>query len=220
MPEASLAQAEEEELVALSALQHWLYCPRQCALIHLERQWSDNRFTAEGNAMHERAHDGPNELREGSRIGRGQPVRSSRLGLVGQCDVVEFGADGSVTPIEYKRGKPKAHRADEVQLCAQAICLEEMLRLGEGGIGEGFLYYGKRRRRTAVAFDAELRRLVAETAAGVRRCLQGKETPKAEYQARRCDACSLIETCQPRLLDKSARKWFDQELEKRIGASG
>ncbi len=163
--------------------------------------------------MHERAHDGSDELRKGVRIARGQHVRSLRLGLVGQCDVVEFLPDGQVVPVEYKRGKPKGHRADEVQLCAQAICLEEMLELGVGGIAKGQLFYGKNRRRTDVAFDEELRVLVADTAARVRECLEGKMTPKAEYKARRCDACSLIDLCQPRLIQRSARDWFRDNLE-------
>jgi CRISPR-associated exonuclease Cas4 len=114
------------DLLPISALQHLLYCDRQCALIHLEQVWAENRFTAEGKVMHEKAHDGPDELKAGLRIVRGLAVKSEALGLSGQCDVVEFAADGAVLPIEYKRGKPKAHRADEVQLCAQTLCLEEM----------------------------------------------------------------------------------------------
>lgn len=166
--------------------------------------------------MHERAHDGPNELRKGVRIARGQHVRSLRLGLVGQCDVVEFFPDGRVVPVEYKRGKPKAHRADEVQLCAQAICLEEMLELGSGGILAGQLFYGKNRRRADVLFNAELRALVADTALYVRECLAGKVTPKAEYEMRRCDACSLIELCQPKLINRSASGWFREKLKSQI----
>ncbi|EDY80869.1 CRISPR-associated protein Cas4 [Verrucomicrobiia bacterium DG1235] len=212
----SKERSDEDSLVAISALQHWLYCPRQCALIHLERAWSENRFTSEGKVMHERAHDGPDELRKGVRIARGQHVRSLSLGLVGQCDVVEFFPDGTIVPVEYKRGKPKAHRADEVQLCAQAICLEEMLRLGEGGIPNGQLFYGKNRRRTDVAFGEELRALVADTSARVRECLEGKVTPKAEYATRRCDACSLIELCQPKLIQRSASSWFRDNLESQI----
>jgi CRISPR-associated exonuclease Cas4 len=123
------------ELLPISALQHLLYCERQCALIHVEQVWAENQFTAEGQVMHEKAHEGPDEMKAGVRIARGLAVKSEALGLSGQCDVVEFhlvgtrcaARDFSVLPIEYKRGKPKAHRADEVQLCAQAMCLEEML---------------------------------------------------------------------------------------------
>lgn len=197
----------EDQLVAISALQHWLYCPRQCALIHVEQAWAENRFTAEGKVMHARAHDGPDERRPGVRITRGMPVRSLSLGLSGQCDVVEFHTDGRVLPVEYKRGKPKAHRADEVQLCAQGMCLEEMLG---AEVAAGCLYYGERRRRTEVAFDRELREFVKSTAAAVHRCFSAGETPLADYEPRRCDACSLIDVCQPRSMRfrKGAAAWF------------
>jgi CRISPR-associated exonuclease Cas4 len=206
---------DEDHLLAISALQHWLYCPRQCALIHVERAWEENRFTAEGRVMHQRAHDGPNESRPGIRITRGMPVRSLRIGLTGQCDIVEFHADGRVLPVEYKRGKPKSHRADEVQLCAQALCLEEMLGTA---IPCGCLYYGERRRRTEVTFDDELRDLVSTTAAAVHDCLTGGTTPTAEYEPGRCDACSLIDLCQPRSLrfKRGAAVWFQQRLRAAI----
>ncbi|MCH6257835.1 CRISPR-associated protein Cas4 [Puniceicoccaceae bacterium K14] len=203
----------DDLLIAISALQHWLFCPRQCALIHVERAWSENRFTAEGNAMHERAHDGPNELRDGVRIARGQHVRSLRLGLVGQCDVVEFYPDGRVNPVEYKRGRPKAHRADEVQLCAQAICLEDML--GKE-IRDGQLYYGKNRRRHDVVFDTELRKLVEGTARAIEKCLLSAETPKADYVSKKCDTCSLIDHCQPKIINQSVSHWFMANLKSQI----
>jgi len=198
----------EDNLIAISALQHWLYCPRQCALIHVEQAWAENRFTAEGKVMHARAHDGPDESRPGIRITRGMPVRSLRLGISGQCDIVEFHADGRVLPVEYKRGRPKAHRADEVQLCAQALCLEEMLGIE---VTRGALYYGERHRRTEVEFDAELRQLVESTAAAVHDCFNAGTTPLAEYDPRRCDACSLIDQCQPKALrfKKGAAAWFN-----------
>jgi CRISPR-associated exonuclease Cas4 len=117
----------EDQLLPLSALQHLLFCKRQCALIHVEQVWAENVFTAEGNVLHERAHNGPDATQPGVRIVRGLPVRSLALGLSGECDVVEFHGSSAVLPVEYKRGKPKGHAADEVQLCAQALCLEEML---------------------------------------------------------------------------------------------
>jgi CRISPR-associated exonuclease Cas4 len=205
---------DEDQLIALSALQHWLYCPRQCALIHVEQAWAENKVTAEGKVMHARAHDGPDESRPGVRITRGMPVRSLRLGISGQCDVVEFHADGRVLPVEYKRGKPKAHRADEVQLCAQGLCLEEMLGIE---VPRGALYYGERHRRTEVEFDVELRELVASTAAAVHACLMAGHTPLAEYEPRRCDACSLIDECQPLSLrfKKGAAAWFLASLKSR-----
>lgn len=203
---------DEDQLVAISALQHWLYCSRQCALIHVEQAWAENRFTAEGRVMHARAHDGPDESRPGVRITRGMPVRSLRLGISGQCDIVEFHTDGRVIPVEYKRGKPKDHRADEVQLCAQALCLEEMLGIE---ISVGCLYYGERRRRTEVSFYPELRELVAYTAAAVHNCFISGSTPRADYESRRCDACSLIDFCQPQALrfKKGAASWFAARLE-------
>ena len=159
-------------MLLISALQHYLFCPRQCALIHLEQAWAENRFTAEGQVLHQRAHEGADETRPGVRITRGLPVASEALDLSGVCDVVEFHGDFSgrsrgrqapviaaVVPVEYKRGKPKAHRADEVQLCAQALCLEEMTGLP---VPFGHLFYGERRRRTEVAFDAELRGITQE----------------------------------------------------------
>lgn len=203
----------EDQLIPISALQHWLYCPRQCALIHLEQAWSENQFTAEGRRLHERAHNGTDESRPGIRITRGMAVRSLNHDLTGQCDVVEFHSDESILPVEYKRGRPKAHRADEVQLCAQAICLEEML---EVEIHTGCLYYGKNRRRKEISLDAELRHLVTETATEIRSCITCKRTPSAEYDSRRCDACSLIEHCQPKSLrlKRGAAAWFQNQLKQ------
>jgi CRISPR-associated exonuclease Cas4 len=201
----------DDQLLPLSALQHYLFCPRQTALIHLEQAWADNRFTAEGNALHNKAHDGHDESRPGVRITRSLPVVSRRLGLAGQCDIVEFHADGTVVPVEYKRGKPKAHAADEAQLCAQAMCLEEMLGVS---ITEGFLFYGQRKRRTTVAFDAALRQLVETTAGALHELIASRVTPLAEYEPRRCDACSLIELCQPQALrlKRGAAAWFANAL--------
>ncbi len=206
---------EEDQLIAISALQHWLYCPRQCALIHLEQAWAENKFTAEGRVMHTNAHEGPDETRGRVRITRGTPVVSMELGLTGQCDVVEFHEDGRVLAVEYKRGKPKAHRADEVQLCAQAMCLEEMLGVS---IASGALFYGENRRRTDVEFDPGLRDLVRKTAEEARGCFLSGVTPLAEYEARRCDACSLIDECQPAALrfKKGAAAWFAANLKTQL----
>ena len=230
------------DLLPISALQHLLYCERQCALIHLEQVWTENRFTAEGNVMHEKAHDGPDELKAGVRIVRGLAVKSEALGLSGQCDVVEFHeqphsqggplspvSGGSILPIEYKRGKPKGHRADEVQLCAQALCLEEMLRnraipgpcVGQAGqecpeyrIPEGRLFYGQTRRRLDVVFDAELRALTAGTARRLHELIESRETPAAVYEERKCEACSLIELCMPQAMrfQKGAGAWFERQM--------
>jgi len=197
----------DDELLPVSALQHYLFCPRQTALIHLEQMWADNRFTAEGNAIHAKAHDGHDESRPGVRITRTIPVVSRQLGLAGQCDIVEFHADGDIVPVEYKRGKPKTHEADRVQLCAQAMCLEEML---DTELRRGFLFYGQRKRRTEVEFDLELRALTRDTARRLREMIHAQTTPLADYEPRKCDACSLIDACQPKALrlKRGAAAWF------------
>ncbi len=199
------------EALALSALQHLLFCERQCALIHVEQVWAENRFTALGREMHKNAHDGPDESRPGVRITRGLRVACERLGLSGQCDVVEFHSNGRVLPIEYKRGKPKSHRADEVQLCAQGLCLESMLGVP---IPEGRLYYGQTRRRFDVPFDEVLRALTLQTVARLRDLLESGTTPAAKYQAERCDCCSLIELCMPKAgrFHSSTQAWFTRRL--------
>lgn len=200
----------EADLLPLSALQHLMFCERQCALIHIEQVWTENRFTAEGRVMHERAHDGGSESRGGVRTARGLRIRSLRLGLIGQADVVEFPKGGPPYPVEYKRGKPKANRCDEVQLCAQAICLEEMLEVDIPG---GALFYGQPKRRTDVLFDEELRKLTENTAARLHELLACGATPPAVY-SKKCDSCSLYEVCRPKTAGagKSARRYLGQML--------
>lgn len=207
-----MSATHEAEPIAISALQHYLYCPRQCALIHLEQAWAENVFTAEGRLLHERAHEGPAEARPGVRITRGMPVASQALGVSGQCDVVELRRDGTIVPIEYKRGKPKAHRADEVQLCAQALCLEEMLG---ATISRGFLFYGQRKRRTEIVFDEELRQLTRRIVAEARAMIARGETPPAIYERRKCSACSLQDICLPKShrLRRGVEAWFESCVE-------
>ena len=171
-----------------------LYCSRQCALIHIEQQWAENTYTAEGRVLHQRVDGGGGEQREGIRTERGVPLRSLRLGLFGVADVVEVRAAGQPYPIEYKRGRPKAHRADEAQLCAQAMCLEEMLGTS---VPEGALFYGAQRRRKTVHFDGELRRLTEALAGSTHQMLASGVTPTADYERKKCGACSLREMCQP-----------------------
>lgn len=204
----------DDDLIPLSALQHYLYCPRQCALIHVERLWAENRQTAEGRVLHDRADQPGVEQRHGVRTVTAMPIAAPALGIVGVADVVEFHADTageSPYPVEYKRGRPKAHRADEVQLCAQALCLEAMFGCR---VQDGALYYGKTRRRRAVAFDAELRDLTRATIAATRALLTAGHTPTAVYEARRCDTCSLIDLCQPRLLARAGhiQRWLERQL--------
>lgn len=204
----------DDDDIPISALQHFLYCPRQCALIHVERQWSENRFTAEGRILHERTDQVGEESRPGVRIVRALPLASSRLGLRGLADVVEFHEASSGTtpfPIEYKRGRPKPHRADEVQICAQALCLEEMFNTS---VPTGALYYGRTRHRFHVDINEELRALTVETVSRARAMIESGHTPPAEYEARLCQACSLIQLCMPKRMNgrTSARAWIAKTL--------
>lgn len=195
---------DENELLPISAMQHLLFCERQCALIHTEQVWEENRLTAEGRVMHERVHEVGAEQRGSVRVARGLRIRSLRLGLIGQADVVEFHRqpDGPPVPmpIEYKRGKPKANRCDEVQLCAQALCLEEMLQVE---IPRGALFYGRSRRRTEVEFDTELRQLTEQAAARLHELIRSRLTPPAVYE-KKCDTCSLFALCLPKTSRRAA----------------
>jgi len=193
----------EDDLIQLSALQHFIYCTRQCALIHIEQMWSENVFTAEGRIMHEKVDTDRYESRGNVRIEYGVPMRSLRLGLIGKADVVEFHrADNGKWlpfPVEYKRGKPKADNCDRVQLCAQAICLEEMLNLE---IREGALFYGQTRRREDVVFDQGLRMETEDIARKVHELIASGITPKPEY-SKKCEQCSLLNLCMPKTCGKA-----------------
>lgn len=207
---------DDDDLIPLSALQHYLYCPRQCGLIHIERQWAENRFTAEGRLLHEKADGGAGDKRGKVRTLRALPLRSVKYGLTGAADVVELRGTKTAPlpyPVEYKRGKPKAHRADEVQLCAQALCLEEMFGVS---IPEGALFYGEPRRRTVTALDDDLRALTVQTIDAVRAMLTAGVTPPAVYAKRTCDACSLIEVCRPRRLSRPPKvaAWLASQLDE------
>lgn len=205
---------DDAELIPISALQHYLYCPRQCALIHLEQQWAENRQTAEGRLLHQRADLPRAERRHGVRTVGAMPLLALELGITGKADMVEFHPDTNGErpfPVEYKRGRPKTHRADEVQLCAQALCLEAML--GQR-VSTGALFYGQTRRRKDITFDAPLRALTLETIAHTRAMFAANNTPSARYAAKRCDACSLIDVCQPRLLNgASVSTWLRRHLQ-------
>ena len=192
----------------LSALQHWLFCPRQCALIHVERLWEENRLTAEGRVLHERADQGHPESRDGARVLRSVAVASEGHHLHGIADVVEM-RRGVPLPVEYKRGRPKAHRADEVQLCAQALCLEEMTGRA---VPEGALFYGKNRRRKAVAMDDDLRALTLSVATEARAALDTGALPPPVYDPRRCEACSMQELCRPEAPRAPGPDWMSVRL--------
>jgi CRISPR-associated exonuclease Cas4 len=204
----------EADCLPLSALQHLAFCARQCALIHIEGLWAENSFTVEGRHLHEKVDSQGSDSRGSVRIARGLPLRCLRLGLVGKADVVEFhriesssasaveaqgikldGAAGFWVPfpVEYKRGRPKKDRRDEVQLCGQALCLEEMLG---ASIPEGALFYGQTRHREPVRFDADLRRETEETAARLHLLIASRITPRAVREPK-CDNCSLLDLCLP-----------------------
>jgi len=192
----------ESDLLPISALQHLLFCPRQCALIHVEGQWAENRLTVEGRHLHEKAHDGPDEARAGVRVARGLRLRCLRLGLLGVADVVEFHPRSppeaaQPVPVEYKRGRPKRGDYDRVQLCAQALCLEEML---SADVPAGAIFYARTRRRERVELTPELRAQTEDTARGLREllaaCEAGEPLPAVAPQPK-CRNCSLREICLP-----------------------
>ena len=191
----------EDDLLPLSALQHLLYCERQCALIHVEQAWSENRFTAEGRLAHDHVHSAGHETRGDVRIARDLSLRSLRLGLIGKADVVEFHG-ATPYPVEHKRGHSKTNRCDEVQVCAQALCLEEML--GKP-VPEGALFYGEARRRTPVVFDPALRTETEDAAARLHRLLETGLTPPAVYDKAKCERCSLLDQCKPKAAGDVAR---------------
>ncbi len=188
----------EDDFLQLSALQHFIFCTRQCALIHIEQVWDENLFTAEGRIMHENVHEEQFESSAGVRIERGIPLRSIKLGLNGKADVVEFRKDDEGKwqpfPVEYKRGKPKPNDCDKVQLCAQALCLEEMLCIS---IPAGAIFYGKTRHRLDVVFDEALKKETEAIAQSLHEFIKAGITPKPEY-TKKCETCSLISVCMPK----------------------
>lgn len=213
-----------EDLLALSGIQHFTFCRRQWALIHIERQWQENALTAEGRLMHQRS-DNPfdTELRSGVVTARALPVASYRLGLYGVCDVVEFlpSADGVQLhrragtflprPVEYKRGKEKQDDCDRAQLCAQALCLEEMFPVS---IRAGFLFYGEPRRRVEVEFTEELRGQVERMAAEMHAYFARGYTPRVKT-SKACRSCSLADLCLPRLQHRlPASRYIQQRIDE------
>jgi len=225
----------EDDLLPVSALSHLIYCERRAALIHIEQVWDDNRFTVEGTLFHERVDEQGPETRGDLHIARGVRLRSLRLGLVGRADVVEFHriavrappepADEATGvalpdreglwrpfPVEYKRGRPKPDRSDEVQLCAQALCLEEMLGVG---VPEGALFYGKTRRRLVVSLDDTLRAETETAAARLRTLFDSRQTPKPE-RSKKCQRCSLARLCLPKAArGRSAAQYLRDALAER-----
>ena len=210
----------ERDPIPLSALQHAVYCLRQAALIHLEGLWSENRFTAEGQVLHLSSNLPSNRRRRDVRRVTHLPLFSRTLNLSGYADAVDFlrQPDGTERPfpVEYKRGKPKPHHADEVQLCAQALCLEEMT--GQP-VPEGALFYGETRRQVQVACDAALRQVTCETITVLQALLDSQTTPPPTPHKARCRGCSLQEHCRPQAILRPVRQWQDQQINRILSDS-
>jgi len=214
----------EEDYLLLSGIQHFAFCRRQWALIHIEQQWQENLRTIEGNILHKKAHDIDSSEKRGDLLTiRGMPVASAELGLNGVCDVVEFkknpdgveifGSEGKykVTPVEYKKGKPKEEDFDALQLTAQAMCLEEML-LCE--IAKAYLYYGETRHRTEILLTSDLRDTVIKCCSEMHQLYDKKYTPKVKI-SKRCNACSLKDLCIPKLCkNRSVKKYLTDHLKE------
>ncbi len=210
----------EDDFIQLAALQHYIFCPRQCGMIHIEQLWADNFFTARGNVLHEKVHQSDIENRPGISIVRGLKIHSFRLGLSGQADVVEFhpskqgitldGKSGKWQPfpVEYKRGKTKTIHCDRIQLCAQSLCLEEMLKIR---IPAGAIYYNRPKKREYVELTDELRTITVETAEAVHQLIELAKTPLAKYTGK-CKSCSLYRQCMPKIT--GVTKKIDHYLSK------
>ena len=209
----------EDELVPISALQHLLYCERQCGLIHIDRVWADNRYTAEGEVLHRNVHQQEIRRRKEVRAEYSVPMRSLELGIFGVADVVEYVTGEAPTPVEFKRGRPKTSLADVVQLCAQALCLEEMTG---SAITFGVLFYGKTRRRDRVDFAPSIRESTLAATHRVHEIFASGVTPMMGYDRKRCDPCSLIELCQPKigLRVQRASAFLSRQLHAVMGETG
>ena len=202
-----MREGSDAEPIPISAVQHAVYCLRQAALIHIECAWVENRFTAEGQVLHVQTDKPKARHQRGGRRVTALRIASRRLGIAGVADLVEFlqSDDGELAyPVEFKRGKPKLHRADEAQLCAQALCLEEMTGRA---VREGAVYYAEIRRRLTIPIDTELRRLTEETIAALRDVFNSGCTPPPTAHKNRCRACSLLELCRPVSAGRDVRAW-------------
>jgi CRISPR-associated exonuclease Cas4 len=198
----------EDDLLPISGLQHLLYCERQFALIHVEQLWADNRYTAEGDALHERVDVEHHESRRLFRQEYGMAIRSLELGMIGKCDLVDLylrpeGGVAEAVPVEFKRGKNKEDDCDRVQLCAQALCLEEMFRIE---VARGDFYYLGAHRRTSAELGAALRATTKASLARAREILELGATPAAVFESAKCDRCSLVEECMPRAVGQAGKR--------------
>lgn len=189
------APKAEVEPLNISALNQYAYCPRRFALIYVEAQFQDNIHTQRGNAEHERVDQVAHTTsRSGARVEYALPVWSERLGLIGKCDVVEFWQDGTIYPVEYKHGPRRAWINDDLQLAAQAMCLEEMLGVQ---IQKAAIFHAASKRRREVSIDAALRHSVEKTLEDIRACLLSQQMPPPTTETQRCRECSLKDICQP-----------------------
>lgn len=203
----------ETDPIPISALQHWAYCPRQCGLIHLEQAFDDNIHTARGQAVHHLVDEPGYEMQSGVKVERALPLWSDRLGLIGKADLVEFHPDGSIYPVEFKHGRKRQKIHDDIQLAAQAMCLEDMLGRP---VPQGAIYHASSRRRREVAITPELRAQVETTANAIRAMLASGVLPNP-VNDERCRECSLKDICQPealaatRKLRNERQHLFDEE---------
>ncbi len=201
----------EPRSIMLSALQHYAYCPRQFALIHIEQVWSENYFTAHGNLLHERVDSYESEQRGNVRYERSVAVKSKQLNINGTLDLLEI--EGKLAhcyrPVEYKRGKPKVENWDKIQLCAQALCLEEMRNIS---IEIGALWYWKARKREQVDLNDQLRAETLATIQGANKVLLSAITPPPTIHKERCTACSLADLCEPNVFRKDHSKQYIDDL--------
>lgn len=201
----------EDDFIMISALQHYIFCPRQCGLIHIDDVWQENLFTVRGEILHEKVDTDSYETRGDIKTVRGLRIHSFKYGLVGRCDVVEFRQTKNgkeILPVEFKAGEPKEDVSDKVQLCAQVFCLEEMLNTQ---ITKAAFFYGKIRRRDVVNIDSELRYQTEQVIENVKKIISEKKIPIIEYSSK-CRNCSLINICQPKALNHKKLQNYIKEL--------
>jgi len=203
--------SDDASTLMLSALQHYAFCPRQFALIHVEQAWADNRFTAEGNILHERVDSGVAEQRRGTRYERGVMLKSEHYKLTGKMDLLEIEQSDppKYLPVEYKRGKPKVDDWDRVQVCAQALCIEEMR---DTCVSEGAIWYWEVRRREIIQIDDALRATTIAAIEAAHAILASGKTPPPTDNTKRCRACSLVDLCEPEIFRRDHSLQYISQL--------
>ena len=201
----------EDNFIMISSLQHYIFCPRQCALIHIDDVWQENLFTVRGEILHQRVDTDTYETRGDVKTVRGLRIHSYKYGLVGRCDVVEFKQTSKgkeILPVEFKAGQPKDDISDKVQLCAQAFCIEEMLHTK---INKAAFFYGKIKRRNVIDIDIQLRSQTEDVISNVRKLITEKKIPIIDYSSK-CRNCSLVNICQPKALNRRKLEKYLNEL--------